>query len=556
MDNKRNVLIVDDVALNRETLIDILQDNYQCYEAKDGEEAIRMLEENKLRFSLVLLDLLMPGIDGYGVLKYMNSNHMLSDVPVIVVTSESKEDSILRAYSLGASDLFTRPYIPKVIKRKIDDVLYFFDQKHKDGLTGGYNRDTFIYEVENFLKSVETVSDFSIYYFDINNIKAINELFGTDSGDYVLKLFYTDLVESDLHPIMTSRVESDHYACLVDNKYNDYERTSKRMAKSLVIKENKVRMYARFGVYRIEDGKLSVARMIDKAKLAKQNVVDASVKPYEIYQSSMSKKYIGQAEALAEFEDGIENGEFKVYYQPVIEVKTGHLASAEALVRWEHPKKGLLTPGAFIPALEKNGYISRLDRYMLEYVRNRMDERIKKNLPVIPTSINLSWMDFYDESMRNCILDMIRHNDLSRDKIRFEVTETSYAAMEQNNQKLFDELRALGSRILLDDFGSGYSSFGMIENYDFDILKIDMSFISKITNNNKSRTIVRKLIEICHEIGVKVVAEGVETKEQLDFLKDYDCDYIQGYYFYKPLSAKEFEQLAEKCHLEGTISDD
>jgi len=552
--DKRKILIVDDAEINREALAAILEEDYDCYLAADGEEAIAMLEEQKVCYSIVLLDLVMPKVDGYGVLEYMNRANLISEIPVIIVTADNTESAALRAYMLGASDLFLKPYVPSVILKKIDSVLYFSDQKRNDPLTGGFNRGTFLKQAETFLNSVQNRKDYAMFYFDINNLKAVNQMFGSEEGDRLLKLFYNDLVTSETRPDVVARLEADHFVCLAEKSRIDLERISGRMVRSMEISGKKVHVYARFGLYYIDDDTITVSKMIDHAKLAKENIVDASVKPYCVYEAGMSDKYIGQAEALAEFENGMENDEFRVYYQPIIEAQTGHLASAEALVRWEHPEKGLLSPGTFIPALEKNGYITKLDIYMLENVRKRLDEREQEGAPLLPVSVNLSWMDFYDESMRECIFKTFRGNESNKRKIRLEVTETSYAAMEQDNRNLFDHLRELGAKILLDDFGSGYSSFGMIESYDFDILKLDMSFVRKIENNPKSRTIIRKMIELCHELGVKVVAEGAETEEQVQFLKESGCDYIQGYYYSKPLSAVDFAQFANAYAKAGKIA--
>lgn len=549
----RNVLIVDDVEINREELVSILEDRFNCIEAASGAEAIGYLKNPDMNFALVLLDLIMPDGNGFDVLSYMQESGIINDVPVIVETADSKEETILEAYSKGASDIITKPFTLKIIEKKIDGVLYNSSQKNRDYLTGGMNRAAFINEVEKLLKSVDDVTEYALYYFDINNIKAINEMFGTETGDFVIKLFYDDLVSSALHPILTSRLESDHFACIAKRSNIDFDRAAARMNKQMEFKGQSIYMYARFGVYYIEEDIASVTLMIDKAKLAKQSVVDALVKPYEVYTPELSRNYIGQAEALAEFEKGIENGEFKVYYQPIIEASTGKLASAEALVRWIHPKKGLLSPGAFIPALERNGHITKLDKFVLAYIRDKIHVREANGLPIVPTSVNLSWMDFYDESMRKEILAILQDDATARNKIRLEVTETSYAAVEQNNRNTFDRIREYGTKILLDDFGSGYSSFGMIEQYDFDIMKIDMSFVRKIEGSFKSRIIIEMLIDFCHMIGIKVVAEGVETQAQLDFLKDKKCDYIQGYYYSKPLSAEDFAAFAKEYDAKGMI---
>ena len=204
----------------------------------------------------------------------------------------------------------------------------------------------------------------------------------------------------------------------------------------------------------------------------------------------------------------------------------------------------------FIPALEENGHISELDFYVLKKVWQFINDRCENNKFVVPISVNLSWMDFYDEIMMEKILkEMDRFRENGREHMaRFEITETSYAAIRENRSGILESLRIKNAKILLDDFGSGFSSFGMLQDYDFDILKIDMSFIRKIGENPKTKSIVHSIIGMAHEIGIKTVAEGVETEEQVSFLRQSGCDYIQGYYYSKPVPIEQFEEvLREKA---------
>ncbi|MFR7717675.1 MAG: EAL domain-containing protein [Lachnospiraceae bacterium] len=221
------------------------------------------------------------------------------------------------------------------------------------------------------------------------------------------------------------------------------------------------------------------------------------------------------------------------------------IASAEALIRWNHPEKGMISPGIFIPALEESGQISELSFYVVEQVKELIRARLLHRKQTVPVSINLSWMDFYDETMINGIIEQLQTGEIPRGMIRFEVTETSYAALEENRLGVLNAIRKEGAKILLDDFGSGYSSFGMLRDYNFDILKIDMSFVRKIETNTKTRSILRFLIDMAHEMGVSLVAEGAETQAQTAFLRENGCDYIQGYYYSKPVPETKFCSLLD-----------
>lgn len=419
----------------------------------------------------------------------------------------------------------------------------------KDVLTGGYNRRGFLRITERLLNKVPDRTKYAVLFFNVKNFKAVNELFGVESGDVVLQNIFRTLTHSKLSPVITARVESDHFVCLVENKNLDFEELTS-VCDNKFVKDGKcMNLIIRCGIFYVEEKPMKISGMIDRAKLAKRYITDEYVQPYMVYDHSMQVAYIDKAKLAGELQEGIAKEQFKVYYQPVIDTKTGKIASAEALIRWIHPDKGFISPALFIPALEENGHISELDFYVLKKVWQFINDRCENNKFVVPISVNLSWMDFYDEIMMEKILkEMDRFRENGREHMaRFEITETSYAAIRENRSGILESLRIKNAKILLDDFGSGFSSFGMLQDYDFDILKIDMSFIRKIGENPKTKSIVHSIIGMAHEIGIKTVAEGVETEEQVSFLRQSGCDYIQGYYYSKPLPEEEFVEFLEKA---------
>ena len=422
----------------------------------------------------------------------------------------------------------------------------------KDVLTGGYNRRGFIRITERLLNEVPDRTKYAVLFFNVKNFKAVNELFGVESGDVVLQNIFRTLTHSKLSPVITARVESDHFVCLVENKNLDFEELTS-VCDNKFVKDGKcMNLIIRCGIFYVEEKPMKISGVIVRAKLAKRYITDEYVQPYMVYDHSMQVAYIDKAKLAGELQEGIAKEQFKVYYQPVIDTKTGKIASAEALIRWIHPDKGFISPALFIPALEENGHISELDFYVLKKVWQFINDRCENNKFVVPISVNLSWMDFYDEIMMEKILkEMDRFRENGREHMaRFEITETSYAAIRENRSGILESLRIKNAKILLDDFGSGFSSFGMLQDYDFDILKIDMSFIRKIGENPKTKSIVHSIIGMAHEIGIKTVAEGVETEEQVSFLRQSGCDYIQGYYYSKPLPEEEFVEFLEKADAE------
>lgn len=415
----------------------------------------------------------------------------------------------------------------------------------KDVLTGGYNRQGFVYCAKKYLKEGHDSTQYAVLFLDIRNFKATNELFGREMGDSILREVYKSLRESQLRPLITARIEADHFICLVRKSDLDFEEIMQLCKLKIVEKQKNLLLFLSVGIYYLDGNEKSIGEMIDCAKIAKKYIKDEYVQPWNIYDASMKSSYIDKAKLSGEIEHGIENEEFLVYYQPVVDTFTEEIVSAEALVRWKHEEKGFISPGIFIPFLEENGYITELDSYVEKKVRDFLVKRKLSGKKNIPVSINLSWMDFYDEKIIEWLIAELKKLRTMDICTRIEITETSYAAISQDRTPILHDMKESGAQLLMDDFGSGYSSFGMLQNYNFDILKIDMSFVRQIETNEKTRGILQTIIDMGHRLGMKLIAEGVETKEQAEFLKNSGCDYIQGYYYYRPMPEEEFQKLLD-----------
>lgn len=441
---------------------------------------------------------------------------------------------------------YTYLYLSKefgVILAAVEDVTELSEQ---DVLTGGYNRQGFIHQVEKILENCEDVTKYAVMFFNIKNFKAVNELFGTNDGDMVLRGAYQLIQKSKLKPLVTARVEADHFTCFIERKNLDLDVLTQMCQYRLSRQGKTLHLYGRCGIYILEADDIQVDGMINRAKLAKKYITDEYVQVYKIYDASMQSAYMDEAKLSGDIKEGIDQEQFQIYYQPVVNSQTGEITAAEALVRWIHPKRGFVSPAIFIPALEQSGHISKLDLYVLKKVDEFQKKRYKEGKKIVPVSVNLSWMDFYDETLMKWLRNKCEDDSIPPNSYRVEITETSYAAIEENYNEDLECLRKAGILVLLDDFGSGYSSFGMLQNYNFDIMKIDMSFVRQIETNPKSRSIIRFIIALAHEMGLHLVAEGAETQAQVDFLKESGCDLIQGFYFYKPLPEGEFVKLLDE----------
>ncbi len=409
-----------------------------------------------------------------------------------------------------------------------------------DYVTGGLSRAGFVRMMERMQKGGVDLTNYAVLFINIKDFKAVNEMAGYAAGDNLLRTVYTGIERSNLLPIIGGRSENDHFVFMVEKTSLELSTLPELLNTHWKYKEKDLFIHCRCGVFMIEDSTLEIYKILDRAKLAKEHIVDDYVKPYAVYEQSMLEEYSERASAFLLFDNGIKNKEFVVYYQPVVDAKTGKVVSAEALVRRITADGAVISPGKFIPILERTGYISMLDSFVAKSVTEFLLRQVNGGMPSVPVSFNLSQKDFYDEKLMEHLLESIKQSKLPKGMLLMEITESAYTLHEKNNEELLKQLRDAGAKILLDDFGTGYSSFGMFKNYNFDRVKLDMSFVRQLDDNINVRKVVRSIISMCHDLGVQVVAEGVENDTELTILRDMDCDFIQGYYFSKPLDEKNF----------------
>ena len=527
------------INMRRKTIVSNYAKNFSISQYLRGEETYQEFAEKRVKCRVAKKDRRM--IAHAASLDVIRSELEKSDTYSFTVQLFDKNGEGDAKLKRCTFLYLNKPY--QIVLAALEDIT---DLAGRDVLTGGYNRQGFLDHTKEILKNAEKNEKFAVLFFNIKSFKAVNELFGTEKGDSVLRDLYRTLNTSELYPEVTARIEADRFACLVRTEnLNSGVLTALCEQQRAVQGRKTLHLHLRCGVFFAEDRTMPVDGMLNRAKLAKKYIKDEYIQPYRVYDESMSNAYLDSAELAGELYEGIQKKQFEVYYQPVVDAKTGMIASAEALIRWNHPEKGMISPGIFIPALEESGQISELSFYVVEQVKELIRARLLCGKKTVPVSINLSWMDFYDETMINGIIEQLQTGEIPRGMIRFEVTETSYAALEENRLGVLNAIRKEGAKILLDDFGSGYSSFGMLRDYNFDILKIDMSFVRKIEANTKTRSILRFLIDMAHEMGVSLVAEGAETQAQVAFLQENGCDYIQGYYYSKPVPEAKFCSLLE-----------
>lgn len=431
----------------------------------------------------------------------------------------------------------------QLVLSTIKDISYL---AYQDFLTGDLNRIGFYHIVSNIIKNDPHNDKFSLLFIDFKEFKALNEVLGFEGGDAFLHHFHNELRNSFLNPIAAARLTSDHFVCLIERKYLDYEQLPQLLKQSFTYHDKNILIFAKCGIYHIHDRHVSVNGMCDRAHLACQHIENEYLQPYAIYDLKMKEIYMAQSQIRHNIGQTLENNELQVYYQPIFSAATDKIVGAEALIRWIHPEKGMISPDVFIPTLEKNGHISVLDKFVSDIISLFLHRRHDAGKKVVPISMNISRMDFYAPDMLNALVDEFSNDEFLCSHKMLELTESAYVSINSLDLHPLRKIQNQNVRILLDDFGSGFSSFSTITDYDFNILKLDMEFIRSIGKNPKIESVLPTIISMAHELGIKVIAEGAETNEQVNFLKSVNCDFIQGYYYSKPVPQDVFENMLDE----------
>ena len=416
----------------------------------------------------------------------------------------------------------------------------------RDRLTGLYNKE-FFYRYAAQLDANHPDEPTDAIVLNINHFHIINDRYGKLYGDEVLKQVAGKALEIvERRGGIASRSEADTFLIYCPHVM-DYDAFFETVSGNLNQDGSRARL--RMGAYANADKALDIERRFDRAKLAADRVKNSVTNVIGLYDSSMHEEELLSEQLIEDFPTAIREHQFQVYYQPKFDVRPSEpvLASAEALVRWQHPKLGMVSPGVFIPLFENNGLIPTLDQYVwCEAAKQVRDWKERLGIP-LPVSVNVSRIDLYDPLLVDKLEEIVRQNGLSNEDLLLEITESAYTENSDQIISTVKTLQKLGFRIEMDDFGSGYSSLNMLSALPIDALKLDMSFVRNAFREHKDTRLLEVMILLAESFGVTTIAEGVETAEQMFTLKMMGCDIIQGYYFSKPLPAKEFEVfLVEK----------
>lgn len=553
MDEFRKILVVDDNVVNRYILMKILDSAYIVLEAENGEKALEIMGVEGDAIIAVMVDLVMPVMDGYQFMEEVQKREEFQNIPIIVTTGNNSVENEIRALKLGAWDFVTKPYNPEIIKFRLKNAidrskLRLLEQlkyiTEYDTLTGIYNKTKFLKETEYMLRANQH-KQFAFVYFDLDRFQLINSFFGLEEGDRLLKYVANcvkDIMER-YSPCRYGRMESDVFCCCKEYIKADFKLISEEIKILLKGCSNEYEVVPNMGIYIIEDNNMSVEKIMSNAMIASKQTNGRYIDFFAYYTKELGAEAAREQEIIKEMKWALEDDQFGIYIQPKYNITTNIPCGGEVLVRWFHPQKGIIMPGEFISIFEKNGFIIKLDYYVWEKTCKLIKSWLDLGEEVYPLSVNISRVNMYNPNIAQIIMDLTEKYEIPPKYLQLEITESAYTDNPKSIIEILNKLKNYGFTILMDDFGTGYSSLNILKDLPVDVLKVDMRFLSKTPIEGRGENILASVIRMAKWLTMPVVVEGAETVEQVVFSKSVGCDFVQGYYFAKPMPVVEYENL-------------
>jgi len=557
------ILIIDDDSIDRQIIIRALKSGQitsTILEADDEETGLTFLMTHTV--DLIFIDYQLPGNDGLTVLRRMKSNGI--NIPIIMLTGHGDETIAVETMKAGAYDYCPKNKItPDFLKKLIQYSLEAYASRQKilqaeerihnlayyDSLTTLPNRILFHeYITQQLANSLLNQEKLALIFLDIDRFKFINNTWGHAVGDNLLQDISSRLKVA-LPGSFIARMGGDEFMVLLTNatiqKSEEIARTIQTVLEPVFI-YNDYHFYitSSIGIALYPDHGNHLDFLMRNADNAMYTAKNLGRNNYQFYTTDMGVALAESMSLSNELRPALANDEFLLYYQPKVNLKTGRIIGAEALVRWLSPKYGMIGPDKFIKLAEETGFIITLGEWIFTTACRQLRQWQARAFPIVPIAVNFSPKQLFHQQVLAMIKSALKVTGVAAHYLEIEITESAAIENELFLQSLLQELRNMGIKIAIDDFGTGYSSLHNIVQYAVDTLKIDKSFIQKATKeNSKTILLVSTIITMAHNLGLKVIAEGVETEEQLTLLQEQGCDEFQGYLYSKPLPAEEFIQL-------------
>lgn len=565
-ERKMKILIADDSEYERTMFRKILESDYDVIEAENGEAALVHLTMFKDEIVMMILDLYMPQMDGFGVLEMLNQMGWIEDIPVIMISAEENPDIIQKAYDMGVADFINKAVSRTVINKRIQNTIHLFAKQRQnlmmilqentklqkvDALTGALNLNGFRQKARDILMKTPDCS-FAISYIDIRGFKFINDLYGIETGNQLLKYMTTLFHEFMDEEELIGRETADRFITLTkihdqkeDERFTDvFSKLSHcldRPGRSFVI-EFAAGTYI---VMQKDCHEPDIDNLISHALVAHEKARRKRGTVHAFFNDDEWRKQWRAIQICQQLDASIKNEDISVWLQPQYSFESNCIIAAEALCRWVHPELGFISPGEFVPVLEESGQIYQLDQYIWEKVCSLQSKwkgfSFAQNFSI---SVNISRADLHAEfTPDECLYGLIQKYNIPANCINVEITEGAYVEDTAHIIELVNRFHEKGFLVEMDDFGSGYSSLNSLKNIDVDVLKLDMGFLQDAEHSVRGEQILDGVIQMAKTMDIALVAEGIETVHQAEMLRGLGCDVMQGYYFSKPLPIEQFVEL-------------
>jgi diguanylate cyclase (GGDEF)-like protein len=568
---RASIMMIDDEPITLEVMREFLEEaGYVNFiETSEPEQAMGLVAERLP--DVILLDLMMPVVNGFDILAALRGDDRFLHIPVIVLTSSTNAGAKLKALELGATDFLAKPVDPSELALRIRNTLvakvYLDRLAYIDSLTGLPNRRMFCDHLEWTLQQAQRYDRIgALLYINVDRFKKVNEALGPAVADAFLQAIGKRLEQSvrtsdivghaDGDPLYLSRVGGDEFAVLLteiaqaEDAIHVASRLLELMKAPFQMAGRELFLSCSIGITVFPGDGMDLDLLLQNAGVAMHAAKQQGGNAYRFYSIDLNERSLQFLGLQSDLHKALERKEFRLFYQPKVDTRTRQIVGAEALIRWEHAERGFVGPDEFIPIAEETGLIEPIGAWVLEQACRDIRAWHARGLAIPRISVNVSGRQFGAAGFYDTVHRIIADSGVEPSHITFEVTESVLMQNAAESTALLNRFKAMGLHLSMDDFGTGYSSLSYLRRFPLDELKIDKSFLAEIGGDPAHAeagkgTLIGGIIALGHSLGLKIVAEGVETEQQHAFLQQHRCEQCQGYLFSRPLPATEFQRLLE-----------
>ncbi|GAB4314358.1 MAG: hypothetical protein Kow0059_06090 [Candidatus Sumerlaeia bacterium] len=557
------ILIIEDMPSVREEIAAVLGfEGYEVLEAADGDEGVRLAREALP--DVVICDILMPKMSGYEVLEKLRSEESTALIPFIFLTAKTSRADMRQGMTLGADDYLTKPFtadellgaiqsrlarrtqVQAHVAQQLSDVRRQLDlATHYDWLTGLPNRLKLREDLQRAFEPDSHSPALTLMVLDLDRFHTFNDALGPDFGDELLKIV-TERIKACL-PTNASvfRQVGDKFIVLWPHVTDESAISHQvvellgEIKRPIEYKNQTIRVTACAGIARYPHDAGGIDDLILHAELAMMQAKHQGLDSYKIFDPSQRNEAMDRVKLKSDLYDALDRHELHLMFQPQIQLEDGRCTGVEALLRWNHPAYGAVSPSIFIPIAEESGMIIPIGEWVLREACRRWRQFAERHSPALEMSVNVSSRQLVDTLFLERVERALRDFEVPAEQLNLEITESLVMSEVETNITALNHLKSRGIRLTIDDFGTGYSSLAYLKRFSIDRLKVDRSFVRDLTVDSSDASIIEGILRIAGSLGIDVIAEGVETREQLEFLRRLGCSGVQGYLISRPIPPDE-----------------